>query len=292
MHLKRSPNDWRCNQLCLGQKCGIEHAIHSLRETYQQPETEAILLIDASNAFNALNRKLAMRNIDRICPSLTSAVYNSYIYPSKLFVNGETLLSEEGTTQGDPIAMAMYGISIMPMIRKLNPSIVQKWYADDGSMAGTLPDLLDAFKTLKTIGKAFGYFVYAPKCQLIVKNCLRKKAERIFKNSEVEITDGTRVLGSAIGERRACTEKTKDFTEKMITMIQKLAKFAKTSPQNAYACLTKGLQSKLTFMFRTTPDMHQHFDTIENHIKTEPRRRISIKQINDTDKTTELEVVN
>ena len=92
--------------------------------------------------------------------------------------------------------MAMYGISIMPMIRKLNPSIVQKWYTDDGSMAGTLPDLLDAFKTLKTIGKAFGYFVNAPKCQLIVKNCLRKKAERIFKNSEVEITDGTRVLGS------------------------------------------------------------------------------------------------
>ena len=210
-----------------------------------------------------------MRNIDRICPSLTSAVYNSYIYPSKLFVNGETLLSEEGTAQGDPIAMAMYGISIMPMIRKLNPSIVQKWYADDGSMAGTLPDLLDAFKTLKTIGKAFGYFVNAPKCQLIVRNCLHKKAERISKNSEVEITDGNRVLGSVIGERRFCAEKTKDFTEKMITMIQKLAKFAKTSPQNAYACLTKCLQSKLTFMSRTTPDMHQHFDTIENHIKTE-----------------------
>ena len=52
-------------------------------------------------------------------------------------------------------------------------------------------------------------------------------------------------------------------------MIQKLAEFPKTSPQIAYACLTKGLQSKLTFMSRTTPDMHQHFDTIDNHIKTE-----------------------
>ena len=108
MHLKRSPNDWRCNPTMSWKKCGIEHAIHSLRETYQQPETEAILLIDASNAFNALNRKLAMRNIDRICPSLTSAVYNSYIYPSELFVNGETLLSEEGTTQGDQIAMTIF----------------------------------------------------------------------------------------------------------------------------------------------------------------------------------------
>ena len=132
-----------------------------------------------------------MRNIDRISPSLTSGVYNSYIYPSKLFVNGETLLSEEGTTRGDPIAMAMYGISIMPMVRNLNPSIAQKWYADDGSRTGTLLYLLDSFKTLETIEKAFGYFVNAPKSLLIVKNCLRKKAERTFKNSEVEITDGT-----------------------------------------------------------------------------------------------------
>ena len=54
----------------------------------------------------------------------------------------------------------------------------------------------------------------------------------------------------------------------MITTIQKLAKFAKTSPQNAYA-LTKSLQSKLTFMSRITPDMNLHFDTIEKHIKTE-----------------------
>ena len=52
-------------------------------------------------------------------------------------------------------------------------------------------------------------------------------------------------------------------------MIQKLAMLAKTSPQNAYACLTKGLQSKLTFKSRTTPDMSQHFGTIENHTKTE-----------------------
>ena len=43
-------------QLCLGQRCGIEHAIHSLREAFEQPETQAILLIDAKNAFNSLNR--------------------------------------------------------------------------------------------------------------------------------------------------------------------------------------------------------------------------------------------
>ena len=39
------------------------------------------------------------------------------------------------------------------------------------------------------------------------------------------------------------------------TLIDKLADIAKTNPQNAYACYTKGLQSRLTFLSRTTPNM-------------------------------------
>ena len=48
-------------QLCLGQECGIEYAIHSLRNEFEKPGTYAILLIDAENAFNSLNRKLALK---------------------------------------------------------------------------------------------------------------------------------------------------------------------------------------------------------------------------------------
>ena len=48
-------------QLCLGQKFGIEYAIHSLRNEYEKPEADAILLIDAEIAFNSLNRELALK---------------------------------------------------------------------------------------------------------------------------------------------------------------------------------------------------------------------------------------
>ena len=64
-------------QMCLGQKCGIEHAIHALRKAYESPEVEGILLIDAQNAFNSLNRELALKNIDKLCPSLSQAIGNS-----------------------------------------------------------------------------------------------------------------------------------------------------------------------------------------------------------------------
>ena len=74
-------------QLCLGQKCDIEHAIHSLRESFEDTETEAILLIDAQNAFNSLNRELPIKNIERLCLALVAAVKNSYSKPSNLFIN-------------------------------------------------------------------------------------------------------------------------------------------------------------------------------------------------------------
>ena len=48
-------------QVCLGQKCGIEYAIHSLRDKFQKPQTDVILLIDAENAFNLLKRELVLK---------------------------------------------------------------------------------------------------------------------------------------------------------------------------------------------------------------------------------------
>ena len=40
-------------QLCLGQKCGMEYTIHTLRKQYEKTYSDAILLIDAENAFNS-----------------------------------------------------------------------------------------------------------------------------------------------------------------------------------------------------------------------------------------------
>ena len=120
-------------QLCLGQKCGIEYAIHTLRDQY----SNTVLLIDAENAFNSLNRKLALKNIKNTCPSLLTAIKNSYSNSSKLFVNKKTIDSQEGTTQGDPLAMAMYGIAKIPLINFSSvDNVTQKWYADDGNAVG------------------------------------------------------------------------------------------------------------------------------------------------------------
>ena len=69
-------------QLCMGQRCGIEQAIHSLRANFNG--NEAVLLIDATKAFNLLNCKLALENMKIICPGLFIAVKNSHSSPLRL----------------------------------------------------------------------------------------------------------------------------------------------------------------------------------------------------------------
>ena len=81
--------------------------------------TEAVIIVDAINAFNLLYREAALRNIHRLCSPLSKILTNTYREDVRLFIDGETLLSQEDTTQGDPLAMAMYAIAVNPLIRQL-----------------------------------------------------------------------------------------------------------------------------------------------------------------------------
>ena len=50
-------------QVCAAHKSGSEAAIHAMREIFEHDNSDAVLLVDASNAFNALNRATALLNI-------------------------------------------------------------------------------------------------------------------------------------------------------------------------------------------------------------------------------------
>ena len=76
--------------------------------------------MDVSNAFNALNRQVVLRNILSLCPSLATVLINSYRAETDLFIDGDVIKSSEGSTQGDPLAMPMYTIATVPLIQRLN----------------------------------------------------------------------------------------------------------------------------------------------------------------------------
>ena len=67
---------------CAGQISGIEAAVHAVHTLFHKEEMEALLLVDAScNAFNSLNRQTALHSIQRLCPSLATALINTYSAP-------------------------------------------------------------------------------------------------------------------------------------------------------------------------------------------------------------------
>ena len=113
-----------------------------MRAIFRDPSTEAILFVDASNAFNLLNRQAALLNIHSLCPSLAIALTNTYRSDSSLFIEGETLFTSEGTTQGDHLAMVMYTLAVVTLVRQLNDLAHQVWFADDASAGGCLTDLV------------------------------------------------------------------------------------------------------------------------------------------------------
>ena len=128
---------------------------------YQYSKTsavDAVLLIDAENAFNTLNRKLALKNIENTCPFLLTAIKNSYSNPSKLFVNKKPSALKKGQPRGKPLAMAMYGLAIINLIKILSvDDVIQKWYADDRNAVGKLSNLRTVLDKIVSMEKIFGY---------------------------------------------------------------------------------------------------------------------------------------
>ena len=120
-----------------------------MKDIFADEDTEAVLLIDAANAFNSINREAFLHNIKVICPEIAIFVSNCYAKSSRLFViGGIEISSAEGTTQGDPMAMAIYAVAIIPlllMVLQITDQLPGKTkseaYADDFTAAGSLENL-------------------------------------------------------------------------------------------------------------------------------------------------------
>ena len=267
-------------QTCSGTESGIEAAIHAMKLQYENEECESVLLIDARNAFNSLNRQVALHTVRDRCPSFHCFLKNCYKSPTELFVvdsdrNKEMIYGSEGATQGDPSAMAMYSISIYPLIQFLAsnqdpslPAAKQAWFADDGTGGGSIVQLKKMWDNVNKEGPKYGYYPKASKSILIVKGLENlPKAKAVFKGTGVQITvEGDRHLGAVLGSE----DFKRDFVKRKISSwvkdIEELAAIAKEEPQIAYSAFTKGLSSRWSYIQRTIDGIADLFQPLEDTI--------------------------
>ena len=267
-----------CLQTCTGVRSGIEAAIHAMTEAWRLDSTEGLLQVDADNAFNRLNRKVALHNIKEVCPPIQAFLQNHYQRPAKLFATDasrqETILSDEGCTQGDTAAMGFYALGVKPLIDELDNCIqkeqcIQSWYADDSSAAGRLKQIKLWWTRLCQLGPKYGYFPKASKSILIIKDpSLLEEAQELFSGTGVKISyHGQRHLGATIGsesfKRRYVTSK----ITKWVDDIKDLAKIALAEPQAALSAYSKGICHRWTYIQRTISDISDLFHPLEECIK-------------------------
>ena len=84
---------------------------------HEDESTEAILLLEASNAFNSLNRQSFLHNISYyLCQKQLKIV--TALHQDFFRVRGTQITSKERTTQVDLFSMTIYGIGDTPLIRR------------------------------------------------------------------------------------------------------------------------------------------------------------------------------
>ena len=233
-------------QLCAGQDGGCEAAVHAMRKLFQDPDIEAALLVNATNAFNSINRQAALHNINVICPPLAQVLINTYRSPIRMFVTAWKWRNfiyrrhHPGRPPGNALA-------ISPLINKLQqlcPDVKQVWYADDATGASTCTKLRCWWDELSTHGPLFGYYPNPPKTHLVVKEEHEVCAIEVFDGTGVQITtEGKGHLGAAIGSRSFAEEYVSSKVEEWTEEIKRLAKVAVSQPHAAYAAFTHGMSS-------------------------------------------------
>ena len=275
-----------CTQLCARQRSGCEAAVHAMEELMKDESVEGILLVDARNAFNSLNREVMLRNIQVTCPSLAVPVINMYGSNAELFVGNDTILSQEGMTQGDPLSMVVYALSTLPLIARVSqPNLTQTWFADDAGAGASLESLHRWWTALSEVGPKYGYHVSPPKTWLLVKDQHKEAARTLFMNSGIKITtEGRPVLGAPIGT----PEFTANFIEDMVTRwrdeLKVLTSFATTQPQAAFAAYTHGLAGKWSYLSRACSMTEEQFHTLEAGIRREFIPAFSGRAVSDVER--------
>jgi hypothetical protein len=97
-----------------------------------------VLLVDAKNGLNELSRKAMLWTTRHLWANRSRFAFYCYCHSSQLILwrwgkPCDVLLSQEGVTQGSPLSMVLYGLTLTPLaalLQKAAPSAVQPWYAN------------------------------------------------------------------------------------------------------------------------------------------------------------------
>ena len=237
-------------QLCAGQPSGREAAVHTMKEFFKDDKTKGMVLVDATNAFHSLNRAVALHNIQRLCPSVSTILIILTTTPLIFLLMVMSFIRKKGLLKG---ILLQCHLATVFLIWILNALVTQVSYANDAAACncGKISDLCALWNRVISLGPIFGYFPNAKKTCLITKAQFCSIGKEFFHDIAVNVTTGGRPHpGAPVGTPEYVESFTKDKILNWISEIDTLSSVATSEPHAAYSCFIHGLISCWLYVSR------------------------------------------
>ena len=143
-----------------------------------------------------------------------------------------TILSREEVTQGDPISMVLYGITLVHLakdFRAADPGLLSPFYADDAAFDGWAQQSAHLLKLLMERGPDRGYFLEPDKSLFISDTPGQEEsARREFSAEELALNcfSGSKYLGAYLGPQEELEAWVKPQVEAWDHGVRVLSKIA------------------------------------------------------------------
>lgn len=133
-------------QLCIGSLIGIEVSVHVTNDISKESKENKdfnLLLVDANNTFNMLNRKHMSCMLRLSWPSASRFIQNIHKGYPMIFAYSSNLvmLNQEGSTQGCRVVMRACGLALSPLFESLLKDNHDNAYADNSSTLGNTENI-------------------------------------------------------------------------------------------------------------------------------------------------------
>jgi hypothetical protein len=239
---------------------GVEIIIHEARHVRdlfiadKKYEKHGYLKVDFRNAFNEVDRQAIYNELVIDFPQLVPYFTWCYANPSNLFFGSYKVSSERGVQQGDPLGPFLFSLVLQKLILKLvdsYPSLVlNKWYLDDGNIAGPLCLLPGVLDVIDKVGTPLGLVLNRSKCQ--VYGFRSSPSPKLFPELEIGDTSNFDTLGAPIGSVEHSAQYVGDKLRKVYDTFKSLEKLEDS--QVAFTLLRSCCSfGKVVFYLRTVP---------------------------------------
>ena len=232
---------------------GCEAALHAVTQIAHSPlpfNQKAILMVDWKNAFNEVDRTRMLAETMERLPALSSWAEASHGSPAHRYYRGRRFLCSTGTTQGDPVAGTLFGLSILPtqerISREVTSLLANIWYHDDGTAAGSLQDLAKVVKILEEDAPLLGLTLNKHKCSVWVGDHDPDNPDPLGCGIPRADNAGFLLLGSPIGTPEYMASKLNDRIDKIEDTV--LNKIPLLENPQLQLCLTRSTHSMVKFV--------------------------------------------